>query len=136
MSRIARKLNIDCVPAVVGFNFGGTGAHPAFEGFVVCAEFEDTLREAWESEQIEASKRAREKRDKRIYGNWRKLIRGLFIRERLAARYSAPSAEDSDQEETIPIIRKQVPPRGRKSKSEKESVYIFLFFKNKKFSKS
>lgn len=85
--RVAKKLNIDCAPAVVGFNFGGMGAVPAMEGFVVCEEYEDTLREAWEAEQREAAKRAQEKRDKRVYGNWKKLIRGLLIRERLAAKY-------------------------------------------------
>lgn len=63
------------------------GAVPAIEGFVVCAEYEDTLREAWEAEQFEASKRAAEKREKRIYGNWRKLIKGLLIREKLSQKY-------------------------------------------------
>ncbi|XP_031848333.1 DNA repair protein complementing XP-C cells homolog [Nomia melanderi] len=87
LNRVARKLNIDCAPAVVGFNFGSMGVVPALEGYVVCSEFEDTLREAWEAEQIEAAKRAEEKRDKRVYGNWRKLIRGLLIREQLAAKY-------------------------------------------------
>ena len=85
--RVARKLNIDCASAVVGFNFGGMGAVPALEGFVVCAEYEDTLREAWEAEQVEAMKRAKEKRDKRVYGNWKRLIHGLIIRERLVAKY-------------------------------------------------
>ncbi|XP_054016755.1 DNA repair protein complementing XP-C cells homolog [Hylaeus anthracinus] len=88
LNRIARKLNIDCAPAVVGFNFGCMGAVPAIEGYVVCSEYEDTLREAWEAEQVEAAKRAKEKREKRVYGNWKKLIQGLFIRERLAARYN------------------------------------------------
>lgn len=97
MNRVARKLRIDCSPAVVGFNFGCRGALPAFEGFVVCEEFEDTLREAWEVEQVEASKRAEEKRDKRIYGNWKKLIKGLFIRERLAARYDFTNDDEDDR---------------------------------------
>lgn len=85
--RIARKLNIDCAPAVVGFNFGSMGATPAMEGYIVCIEYEDTLREAWEVEQAEAVKRTKEKKDKRVYGNWKRLIQGLFIRERLAAKY-------------------------------------------------
>ena len=87
LNRVARKLNIDCASAVVGFNFGCMGAVPALEGFVVCAEYEDTLREAWEAEQVEAMKRAKEKRDKRVYGNWKRLIHGLIIRERLVAKY-------------------------------------------------
>lgn len=63
------------------------GAVPALEGSVVCSEFEDTLREAWEAEQAEAEKRAREKQEKRVYGNWKRLIQGLKIRERLAIKY-------------------------------------------------
>ncbi|XP_017752495.1 PREDICTED: DNA repair protein complementing XP-C cells homolog [Eufriesea mexicana] len=100
--RIARKLNIDCAPAVVGFNFGPMGAVPAIEGYVVCSEYEDTLREAWEAEQIEAAKRAKEKREKRVYGNWKKLIHGLFIRERLAAKY-----EFSEETKSIANKRKK-----------------------------
>lgn len=87
LNRIARKLNIDCAPAVIGFKFGCMGALPAFEGFVVCAEYEDTLREAWEAEQVEVIKRSREKMYKRIYGNWKKLIDGLCIKEKLAGKY-------------------------------------------------
>ncbi|XP_011499898.1 PREDICTED: DNA repair protein complementing XP-C cells homolog [Ceratosolen solmsi marchali] len=94
LNRIARKLNIDCASACVGFNFGCRGAVPAFEGFVVCEEYEDTLREAWEEEQIEAQKRAQAKRDKRIYGNWKKLIKSLIIRERLATKYNFGGEED------------------------------------------
>jgi len=95
--RIARKLNIDCAAAVVGFNFGSMGAVPAIEGFVVCAEYEDTLREAWEAEQLETAKRAEKKREKRIYGNWRKLIKGLLIREKLAQRYESEKESEANQ---------------------------------------
>ncbi|XP_066600589.1 DNA repair protein complementing XP-C cells homolog [Prorops nasuta] len=94
LNRVARKLGIDCAPAVVGFNFGKMGAVPAIEGYVVCEEYEDTLREAWEEEQVLAQKRAKDKRDKRIYGNWKRLIKGLLIRERLAARYNFNDEED------------------------------------------
>lgn len=104
LNRVARKLNIDCAPACVGFNFGCRGALPAFEGFVVCAEYEDTVRDAWEREQVEAEKRNKEKREKRIYGNWRKLIKGLFIKERLAAKYKfKESEEDVDKEENMEV---------------------------------
>ncbi|XP_029159874.1 LOW QUALITY PROTEIN: DNA repair protein complementing XP-C cells homolog [Nylanderia fulva] len=97
LNRIARKLNIDCATAVVGFNFGCKGATPATEGFVVCAEYEDTLREAWESEQVEAAKRTAEKREKRIYGNWRKLIKGLLIREKLSQKYEFQKESKTEQ---------------------------------------
>lgn len=106
LNRIARKLNIDCASAVVGFNFGCMGAVPAIEGFVVCTEYEDTLREAWETEQVEAAKRAAEKREKRIYGNWRKLIKGLLIREKLSQKYEFVTESKTNQSNKRPKQRK------------------------------
>ncbi|XP_015599337.1 DNA repair protein complementing XP-C cells homolog [Cephus cinctus] len=120
LNRVARKLNIDCAPAVVGFNFGGMGAVPAFEGFVVCEEFEDTLREAWETEQIEAAKRAQEKRDKRIYGNWKKLIRGLLIREKLAAKYGFGNKEENQEDERPSTSTKR--PKQKKGGAKKTKI--------------
>lgn len=106
LNRIARKLNIDCAVAVVGFNFGCRGALPAMEGYVVCAEYEDTLREAWEVEQVEAAKRATERREKRIYGNWKKLIKGLLIREKLSQKYEFQEESKKDQSNKRPKQRK------------------------------
>lgn len=42
---------------------------------------------AWTQEQEEAEKRAQEKIEKRVYDNWRRLIKGLLIRERLKKKY-------------------------------------------------
>lgn len=47
LQRVAKKLDIDCAAAVVGFDFGCGGSRPAFDGFVVCEEFKDTLIDAW-----------------------------------------------------------------------------------------
>lgn len=40
-------MNIDCPPAVIGFDFHGGWSHPTFDGFVVCKEHEDVLIAAW-----------------------------------------------------------------------------------------
>ena len=48
LSRVAKKLGIDCAPAMVGWDYHCGGSHPVFEGYVVCEEFEDTLMDAWE----------------------------------------------------------------------------------------
>ena len=74
----------------------------------MCAEYEDTLREAWEAEQIEAAKRAAEKAKKKIYTNWRKLIKGLLIRERLQQKYNF--REESKEQS------------NKRSKSQKDTV--------------
>jgi hypothetical protein len=43
---VAKKLGIDCAPAMIGWDFHAGGSHPAYDGWVVCAEFEDALRDA------------------------------------------------------------------------------------------
>ncbi|KAI4468345.1 dna repair protein xp-c / rad4 [Holotrichia oblita] len=87
LNKIARKMNIDCAPAIVGFDFHGGWSHPTYDGFIVCEEFSEQLIAAWYQEQEESEKRAQEKIEKRVYDNWRRLIRGLLIRERLKAKY-------------------------------------------------
>lgn len=86
--RVAKKLNIDCAPAVVGFDFHAGGSHPVNDGFVVCKEFKDTLVDAWNQEIEESRKREQKRYEDRVYGNWKRLVRALQIRERLKIRYN------------------------------------------------
>ena len=58
-----------------------------FDGWVVCEEYEDTLMGALEEYEAELAQKEKDKLEKRIYGNWKKLIKGLLIRERLRNRY-------------------------------------------------
>ncbi|XP_049791497.1 DNA repair protein complementing XP-C cells homolog isoform X1 [Schistocerca nitens] len=88
LNRIARKLQIDCAPAFTGFGHTNGIWGPLYDGFVICEEYKYVLAEAWQAEEEAAETRYEEKRLKRIYGNWRRLIKGLFIRERLKARYN------------------------------------------------
>lgn len=47
LNRVARKLSVDCAPAVVGWEFHCGGSHPILDGFIVCEEFKDVLLDAW-----------------------------------------------------------------------------------------
>lgn len=86
--RIAKKLNIDCAPAVIGFDFHSGGSHPVNDGFVVCQEYKDILQDAWNQEVEESRKRERKRYEDRVYGNWKRLVKGLLIRERLKIKYN------------------------------------------------
>ena len=63
LNKIARKLDIDCVPAMVGWEAHCGFSHPILDGFVVCAEFEETLLDAWNRQQEEEEKKEREVSD-------------------------------------------------------------------------
>nr|DBA18492.1 TPA: hypothetical protein GDO54_016731 [Pyxicephalus adspersus] len=93
LHRVARKLNIDCVHAITGFDFHGGYSHPVTDGYIVCEEHKDILLSAWENEQVEIERKQKEKREKRALGNWKLLIKGLLIRERLKARYGTTDAD-------------------------------------------
>ncbi|XP_060095641.1 DNA repair protein complementing XP-C cells isoform X2 [Heteronotia binoei] len=88
LHRVARKLDIDCVPAVTGFDFHGGYSHPVTEGYVICEEYKEVLVAAWENEEAEREKKEKEKQEKRVLGNWKLLVKGVLIRERLKKRYS------------------------------------------------
>jgi len=87
MQKVLRKLNIDAAPAMMGWDFSGGGCHPVFDGYVVCEEFADLVIDAWHQDQKEREERAEEKREKKILDNWRRLVKGLFIREKIQAKY-------------------------------------------------
>ncbi|KAL1114957.1 hypothetical protein AAG570_007780 [Ranatra chinensis] len=87
LARVAKKLDIDCAPAVVGWEFRSGMSHPVLDGFIVCEEFKDVILDAWNKDIDETAKRNREKAEQRVRKNWRRLIRALRIRDRLEERY-------------------------------------------------
>ncbi|KAM5147739.1 DNA repair protein complementing XP-C cells [Mantella aurantiaca] len=93
LHRVARKLNIDCVHAITGFDFHAGYSHPVTDGYIVCEEHKDILLEAWENEQVDIERKQKEKREKRVWGNWKLLVKGLLIRERLKTRYGKTDAD-------------------------------------------
>lgn len=52
LNKIARKLNIDCAPAMTGFDYHSGWSHPVYDGFVICEEFKDQAIAAWEQVNI------------------------------------------------------------------------------------
>ncbi|XP_065347263.1 DNA repair protein complementing XP-C cells homolog [Cloeon dipterum] len=102
LNKVAKKLDIDCAPAMVGFDFHCGGCHPVFDGFIVCEEYKDTLLDAHRQDEEEKAKRGEEKRLKRIYGNWKKLINGLLIREKIMKKYDFGQGSSGKEKEKGP----------------------------------
>ncbi|KAL4226611.1 hypothetical protein ACF0H5_014594 [Mactra antiquata] len=87
LNKVAKKLDIDCAPAMVGWEHHCGFSHPLMDGWIVCEEHKDILLAAWDEEQEIIREKEQQKREKRVYENWRKLIRGLLIKERLKKRF-------------------------------------------------
>lgn len=60
LSRIARKLNIDCAQAMVGWEFRKGRNVPMLDGWIVCEEHVDIFQAAWDEEQVNIMKREQE----------------------------------------------------------------------------
>ncbi|KAK3772995.1 hypothetical protein RRG08_036329 [Elysia crispata] len=101
LQRIAKKLGIDVAPAMVGWDHHSGHSHPVFDGVVVCEEHADTLMVAWTEDQEIQEQRETEKREKRVYGNWRLLIRGLLIKSRLTEKFSQVDLNVKDKKERL-----------------------------------
>lgn len=88
LSRIAKKLNIDCAPAMVGWEFSNGSMRPVYDGFVICEEANDYIMDAWNQEMDEQMKKEALKREKRAIDNWTKLVRGMLLYQKIAKKYS------------------------------------------------
>ena len=88
LNKVCRRMGIDYAQALVGFEFHGGAGHAVYDGYIVCEEYKESLIEAWNEQQKELEAREREKFEKRVYGNWKRLIKGLLIRKRLKNQYN------------------------------------------------
>ncbi|KAJ1391145.1 Transglutaminase-like [Sesbania bispinosa] len=85
---VAKRLEIDYAPAMVGFEFKNGRSHPVFDGIVVCAEFKDALLEAYAEE--DERRRAEEKRrdEAQALSRWYQLLSSIVTRQRLNNHYN------------------------------------------------
>jgi len=87
MHKVIRQLGIDAAPAMVGWDFSGWSCHPVFDGYVVCEENKEKLLDAWNKEQELKVLREKDKREKRVLDNWKKLVKGLMFRQKIQMKY-------------------------------------------------
>ena len=59
----------------------------SLDGIVVAEEYEEVLREAWHQQEQLLIEKDIKKREQRVMERWKKLTRGLLIRERVKKTY-------------------------------------------------
>ena len=92
LNRICRKLDIDCVAAVVGFDAHGGFSHAVYDGWIICEEFKETVTLAYQEYEFEEAKKMIQKRTDKVIGNWKKLTKLLLLRERLKLKYETKTS--------------------------------------------
>ncbi|XP_058452616.1 DNA repair protein complementing XP-C cells homolog [Malaya genurostris] len=88
LNKVCKRLRVDCAQAIVGFEYKSGACHAVYDGFVVCEEFRDQVIDEWYQDQVELERKHDERYKKRVYGNWKRLVMGLFIRKKLKDRYN------------------------------------------------
>ncbi|VDO67270.1 unnamed protein product [Haemonchus placei] len=87
---IARRLGgLPCVPAVVGFDFSSGGSFPVIDGAVVLKEDANKFVKEWERLEATREERENKRREERVLGNWRKLIRGILRLHYVRTKFGA-----------------------------------------------
>ncbi|KAL3852981.1 hypothetical protein ACJMK2_016578 [Sinanodonta woodiana] len=107
LNKVAKKLGIDCVPAMIGWDNHCGFSHPLLDGWIVCEEFKDILLAAWDEEQKIIKQKEAEKREKRALANWKLLVKGLMIKERLKRRFNLEEEKVLVEEEKAPTVKKK-----------------------------
>ncbi|XP_057296915.1 DNA repair protein complementing XP-C cells homolog isoform X2 [Hydractinia symbiolongicarpus] len=121
MQKIARKLNVDYAPAMMGWDFHGGFCHPVIEGVVVAKEFEDKLLDAWRRDEEESRQKEKEKREKAVYERWKRLIKGLLILHKLKNKYNFELDEEEQKPKNPKTQKKEkriTKPRKRKTEQK------------------
>ncbi len=85
--KAAKNLGIQCVPAVVGFESRGVHMVPRVGGVVVLRDCEQLVLDAALCLEAHQEEGYYQKREKLIYGRWRKLIASALSRQGLLEKY-------------------------------------------------
>ncbi|KAJ0703791.1 putative DNA repair protein Rad4 [Helianthus annuus] len=85
---IAKKLEIDYAPAMVGFEFRNGRSFPVYNGIVVCSEFKNIILEAYAEEEVRRGEEERRKNEAQAISRWYQLLSSIITRQRLNNRYA------------------------------------------------
>ncbi|CAH1436955.1 unnamed protein product [Lactuca virosa] len=92
---IAKKLNVDYAPAMVGFEFKNGRSYPLYNGIVVCSEFKDMILDAYGEEEERRGEEERRKNEAKALSRWYQLLSSIVTRQRLNNRYAKPEEVSS-----------------------------------------
>ncbi|KAK7276237.1 hypothetical protein RIF29_17374 [Crotalaria pallida] len=85
---VAKRLEIDYAPAMVGFEFKNGRSFPVYDGIVVCAEFKDILLEAYAEEDERRQAEEKRRDEAQALSRWYQLLSSVITRQRLNNRYN------------------------------------------------
>ncbi|KAE8664787.1 Detected protein of confused Function [Hibiscus syriacus] len=92
---VAKRLEIDYAPAMVGFEYRNGHATPVFDGIVVCTEFKDSLLEAYAEEEERRAAEEKKRNEAQAISRWYQLLSSIITRQKLNSYYGDGSSSQS-----------------------------------------
>ncbi|XP_010932557.2 DNA repair protein RAD4 isoform X3 [Elaeis guineensis] len=100
---VAKRLEVDFAPAMVGFEYRNGRCFPMFEGIVVCREFKDAIMEAYAEEEERREAEETKRNENQALSRWFQLLSSIITRQRLKnsyverAPYDPPANQKNDK---------------------------------------
>ncbi|KAF8017175.1 hypothetical protein BT93_H2383 [Corymbia citriodora subsp. variegata] len=98
---VAKRLEIDYAPAMVGFEFRNGRAMPVFEGIVVCTEFKDVILEAYAEGEERRRAEERKRNEAEATSRWYQLLSSIVTRQRLNNRYGKDGLTSTQSRDSV-----------------------------------
>ncbi|XP_052196986.1 DNA repair protein RAD4 [Diospyros lotus] len=95
---VAKRLEIDFAPAMVGFEFRNGRSIPVFDGIVVCSEFKGAILEAYAEEEERREAEERKRSEAQAISRWYQLLSSIVTRQRLNKCYGDNSTSQKSNE--------------------------------------
>ncbi|XP_055828981.1 DNA repair protein RAD4 isoform X2 [Solanum dulcamara] len=109
---VAKRLQIDFAPAMVGFEFRNGRSLPVYEGIVVCTEFKDAILEAYAEEEVRREAKERRRTEAEALSRWYQLLASLITRQRLHNCYVDGASSQSAVNIATPNDKSSLPAGG------------------------
>ncbi|CAH9133565.1 unnamed protein product [Cuscuta epithymum] len=124
---VAKRLEIDFAPAMVGFDFRNSRSVPVFKGIVVCAEFKDAILEAYAEEEERREAVEKHRAEAEALSRWYQLLSSIITRQRLNNAYASggpSSAQNLDPDSSVKMMTSQA--EGNQEKMLEKNNQILL----------
>ncbi|XVF31671.1 hypothetical protein REPUB_Repub17cG0011500 [Reevesia pubescens] len=95
---VAKRLEIDYAPAMVGFEFRNGRAAPVFDGIVVCTEFKDAILEAYAEEEERKVAEEKKRNEAQAISRWYQLLSSIITRQKLNSYYRDGSSSQASRD--------------------------------------
>ncbi|KAB2020708.1 hypothetical protein ES319_D07G087000v1 [Gossypium barbadense] len=115
---VAKRLEIDYAPAMVGFEFRNGRAVPVYDGIVVCTEFKDAILEAYAEEEERRAAEEKKRTEAQAISRWYQLLSSVITRQKLNSYYRDSSSSQPSRNIQDKNIETKTPVQSSKDNKQ------------------